>query len=88
MTINGDLTNVIPSQITKRTVRDSGFKYTLALLGGLLLALFALLHGADLGAAPEVEPLPLIKPAEPTGTGLPSATPLICPLTRGRNLWS
>jgi hypothetical protein len=57
-------------------VRDSAFKYIPALLGFLVLAPLATLHGADSPTAPENEPLPLIKPAEPTGTGLLLQPPL------------
>jgi hypothetical protein len=57
-------------------VRDSGFKHTLTLLGVVLLASVAPIRGVDYGTAPENEPLPLIKPAEPTGTGLLLQPPL------------
>jgi hypothetical protein len=57
-------------------VRVSAFKHAQALLSVLLLAPLAMIHGADLPAAPENEPLPLIKPAEPTGTGLLLQPPL------------
>jgi hypothetical protein len=57
-------------------VRDNALKPTLALLGVVLLAPLALLHGADSPSAPENEPLPLIKPAASTGTGLLLQPPL------------
>ncbi len=57
-------------------MRDSAIKLTPALLGVLLLAPLAALRGADSPAAPENEPPPLIKPAEPTGTGLLLQPPL------------
>ena len=48
----------------------TAFKPTLALLSILLLAPLASLHSADSPVTPDNEPLPLIKPAESTGTGL------------------
>jgi hypothetical protein len=57
-------------------VSDSRFKHTLTLLGLVLLAPLAPLRGADYPTAPENEPLPLIKPAAPTGTGLLLQPPL------------
>jgi hypothetical protein len=57
-------------------VRDGAFKYTSVLLSVLLLAPLAPLHGADLPTAYENGPPPLIKPAEPTGTGLLLQPPL------------
>jgi hypothetical protein len=57
-------------------VRDSGFQQTLAFLGLLLLAPLAPLDAADLPAASPDEGLPLIKPAESTGTGLLLQPPL------------
>ncbi len=57
-------------------MRDRPFKHLPALLGLLPALLLAPLHGFDSPAAPENEPLPLIKPAESTGTGLLLLPPL------------
>ena len=57
-------------------MRDRGFQHSLAVFSILLLAQLAALHGADLPAAPEDGPPPLIKPAESTGTGLLLQPPL------------
>jgi hypothetical protein len=57
-------------------VRDSAFKHIAAVLSCALLAALVPLYGADVQTGPEDEPLELIKPAEPTGTGLLLQPPL------------
>lgn len=57
-------------------MRECALKHTAALLSALLLAPLPQLHGADSPRSPENEPLALIKPAEPTGTGLLLQPPL------------
>jgi hypothetical protein len=57
-------------------VSDSAIARTLALLGILLLAPCARLHGADSPTASRDEALALIKPAESTATGLLLQPPL------------
>ncbi len=55
---------------------DSAFKHILAVLSIVLLTPLAALRGADSTAVREGEPLPLIKAAESTGTGLLLQPPL------------
>jgi hypothetical protein len=57
-------------------VTDSALQHALAFLGFLLLASLAPLYAADLPPPAPDEALPLIKPAESTGTGLLLQPPL------------